>query len=170
MFTRFISHLAAAFTLTCLFAAASTASAQDDKHGRKYKAPAETAHIVVLVLKASNGKPVPNAAVIFHPIDKDGKDQGAMDIKSDPEGKATLDLIPVGSTLRLQVLATGFAPYGGDYDIPVNTKDITVKLVSPRAQVSAYEDTTGKAAPDARGIQQKATPTTTPAPAPAPKQ
>ncbi len=53
-------------------AAPRIAGAQDDqpeKHGRKYKAPPETAHIEVTVLKGFNKKPIMNAAVIFHPID-----------------------------------------------------------------------------------------------------
>jgi hypothetical protein len=38
------------------------ASAQDHSRGRKYKSPPETSHIEVEVLRASNGKPISNAA------------------------------------------------------------------------------------------------------------
>ena len=62
-----------------------------DPRGRKYKAPPETAHIVVQITKATNGKPVVNAAVVFHPI-KDGKDEGNLEVKTDPDGKTSYEL------------------------------------------------------------------------------
>src|SRR5271154_2910312 len=108
-----------------------------DPRGRKYKAPPETAHIVVQVTKASNGKPVENASVVFHPI-KDGKDEGNLEIKSDPDGKAAIDVIPIGSQVTVQIFADGFATYAQDYTLTDPAKDIHVKLQRPRAQVSSY--------------------------------
>lgn len=105
--------------------------------GRKYKPPPETATIKVTVLRGTNGKPVPNAAVIFHPI-KDGNDDGALEMKSDHDGQVKIDVIPVGDTVRLQVIADGWRTYGQDYQIDANQKDIVVKLQRPSAQVSAY--------------------------------
>src|SRR5271168_1536852 len=84
------------------------------KHGRKYKPPPETSHIEVLVLKGFNKKPIMNAAVIFHPI-KDGVDEGTLEVKSDPDGKAIIDVIPMGSQVRVQVIANGFATYAEDF-------------------------------------------------------
>ncbi len=55
--------------------------------GRKYKAPPATSRIEVQVTKKFNGKPIPNAAVVFNPT-KDGKDLGNLEVKTDPEGKA----------------------------------------------------------------------------------
>ena len=47
------------------------------QRGRKYVPPPPTANIKVTVLRSTDGKPVNDASVIFHPI-KNGKDEGAM--------------------------------------------------------------------------------------------
>ena len=86
------------------------------KHGRKYKAPPDTSHVEVIVTRHSNGKPIVNAAVVFNPS-KDGKDEGNLEVKTDPEGKAIIDVIPTGSTVRIQIIAHGYATYAEDYVI-----------------------------------------------------
>jgi hypothetical protein len=130
------------------------ANAQDDHaRGRKYKAPPETSHIVVDVTKASNGKVIVNAAVIFHPT-KDGKDEGNLEVKTDPEGKATIDVIPIGSTVTVQVIANGFATFAQDYTIEGAQKQIDIKMIKPRAQMSAYTDNAGKDATVKPGVQE----------------
>ena len=124
-----------------LFAATVSAPlfAQDAQHrGRKYTPPPPTAKITVTVVKASNGKPVENAAVVFHPI-KNGKDQGGLELKSNEEGRVSIDVIPVGSNVRLQIIANGFQTFGEDYDISTDSKDIAVKLKPPDKQYSIYE-------------------------------
>ncbi|MEO8869341.1 MAG: hypothetical protein ABI357_00770 [Granulicella sp.] len=130
---------------------------QDDaapqRRGRKYKAPPETSHIVVTVVKASNGKPVVNAGVVFHPM-KDGKDDGNLEIKTDPDGKATIDVIPTGSDLRVQVIASGFATFGEDYKVDSATKEIAIELLPPRAQVSAYTENENKPSQRKAGVQE----------------
>jgi len=159
------------FTLLCASLAPLTLCAigQDHGRGRKYKAPPETAHIEVEVLRSSNGKPIPNAAVIFNP-EKDGKSEGNLEVKTGPDGKATIDVIPVGSTLRVQVIAEGFATYAEDYPVPESKKEISIKMIRPRAQVSTYVDNTGKAAERQPGVQEPirpkpaTAPTTTPVP------
>jgi len=113
--------------------------AQEHGRGRKYKPPPPTSKITVTVTKATNGKPVENAAVVFHPIDKDGKDEGGMELKTDENGQATLNVIPIGDTLRLQVIATGFQTFGNDYPVTTDSKDISVKLRHPARQYSIYE-------------------------------
>jgi hypothetical protein len=113
-------------------------SAQDVKRGRKYNPPPPTCKITVTVTKATNGKPVENAGVIFHPI-KNGKDEGNMELKTNEEGKAVLDVVPVGDTVRLQIIASGFQTFGADYQIDQATKDIEVKLLRPGKQYSIYE-------------------------------
>ncbi len=113
---------------------------QQERHGRKYKSPPAAAHIEVTVIKAANGKPVANAAVIFHPLDEGNKDSGNMEIKTNHDGLATLDVIPVGDTILLQVIADGFQTYGENYKIDGDTKQIVVKLNRPVAQYSAYTD------------------------------
>src|SRR5271170_6557242 len=66
----------------------SVANAQDNtKRGRKYKAPPPTSHVEVTVTRASNGKPVENASVIFHPL-VNGKNSGNMELKTNDDGKA----------------------------------------------------------------------------------
>ncbi len=133
-----------------------SALAQDEKsrHGRKYKAPPVTSHIEVTVVKAFNGKPIQNAAVIFRPI-KDGKDEGNLEVKTDPEGKAIIDVISTGSEVRVQVIANGYATFGEDYLVDTATKEIAVSMVRPQAQVSAY---TGKTEERKVGVQEPAKP------------
>jgi len=113
-------------------------SAQESKRGRKYTPPPPTCKITVTVTKATNGKPVENAGVVFHPI-KNGKDEGNMELKTNEEGKAVMDVIPIGDTVRLQIIADGFQTYGADYEIDAATKDINVKLNPPGRQYSIYE-------------------------------
>jgi hypothetical protein len=133
------------------------------KHGRKYKAPPETSHIEVLVTKGFNKKPIMNAAVIFHPI-KDGQDEGTLEVKSDPDGKAIIDVIPMGSQVRVQVIANGFATFAEDYTITESSKQILVSMIRPQAQVSTYVDNSGKPAQVQPGVQEPVRPKkTTPA-------
>ncbi len=148
-----------------------TVSAQDapQRRGRKYKAPADTSHIEVLVVKKSTGKPVVNAAVVFHPINQEGKDEGNMEVKTDPEGKATIDVIPTGSTVRVQVIANGFATYAKEYVVSDASQQISVALLKPQEQISAYEDNTGKASTRKAGVQEPVKADTQKQPATAPK-
>jgi hypothetical protein len=130
------------------------ASGQDSQHGRKYVPPPPPAHISVTVTKANNGKPVANAAVIFHPI-KNGKDGGNMEIKTNREGIATLDIMPVGDTFRLQVVADGFQTFGEDYTIDSSVKEIEVKMKKPVAQQSIYSTPPGSPATTTDGSSSK---------------
>ena len=149
------------------------AAAQDspERHGRKYKAPPATSHIEVTVLKKFNGKPISNAAVIFD-AKLDGKDQGNLEVKTDPDGKAIIDIIPTGSTVRVQVIATGFATYAEEYLVSEPSREITVAMIHPQEQVSSYQNNEGKAATRKPGVQEPIRPTKPPAkpaaPAPAP--
>ena len=111
---------------------------------RKYTAPPATATIKVTVLRSTNGKPIPNANVIFHPVEGD-KDKGALELKSDEDGKVTIDVIPIGDTVRLQVIAEGWKTYGEDYKIDTDSKEIVVKMKRPTEQYSLYGDGHGTA-------------------------
>jgi len=62
-----------------------------------------------------------------------------MELKTNPEGKASFDGIPYGM-LRVQVLAPGFQTYGEDYDIEKAKTEITIKLKRPQGQYSVYDD------------------------------
>jgi hypothetical protein len=136
----------------------SVANAQDNtKRGRKYKAPQPTSHVEVTVTRASNGKPVENASVIFHPL-VNGKDSGNMELKTNDDGKAIIDLLEVGSNVRLQIIKSGFQTYGEDYKVDKETMSIEVKLNRPAEQYSTYKHAADAAAAD------KAKDTTAPKP------
>jgi hypothetical protein len=146
--------------------------AQDSSHrGRKYKAPPATSHIEVTVVKKFNGKPISNAAVVFN-SSLDGKDEGNLEVKTDPDGKAIIDVIPTGSTVRVQVIATGFATYAGEYLVDQSSREIAVSMLRPQEQVSSYQDNQGKTATRKPGLQEpiRSKPATKPAsPPPAPQ-
>ena len=151
-----------AFCLTAAIVPAH-ARAQDgdstpEKHGRKYKAPPETSRIEIDVIRAANKKPIVNAAVVFHPV-KDGKDAGSLEVKTDPEGKAVIDVIPTGSDVLVQVIADGFATYAQSYVINESSRTILVSMVRPRAQVSTYTDNSGKPSTIQPGVQEPVRPT-----------
>ena len=114
------------------------AQAQDAKRGRKYKDPPPVAHIAVSVTRASNGKPVENAAVIFHTF-HEGKDQGNMEIKTDEDGKASLDVIPIGDQVQVQVFKSGFQTYGETFTNDSATRELAIKVKPPSGQYSIYQ-------------------------------
>ncbi|HMK28604.1 MAG TPA: carboxypeptidase-like regulatory domain-containing protein [Terriglobales bacterium] len=102
--------------------------------------PSESCNVSFKVLRASNGKPVRNAAVVLHPVSKKGKQEsGGIELKTDVDGNASFDGVPYGK-LRIQVLAHGFQTFGEDYDINQPTKIIEVKLNPPQKEYSIYED------------------------------
>jgi hypothetical protein len=92
-------------------------SAQDtDKRGRKFKAPPATARVEITILRDFNSKPIENAAVVFHPMEGE-RDKGNMELKTNEDGKTVIDVLPMGDTVRLQVIAKGFQTYGQDFKI-----------------------------------------------------
>ncbi|HLK31806.1 MAG TPA: carboxypeptidase-like regulatory domain-containing protein [Terriglobales bacterium] len=92
-----------------------------------------------LVLKATTGKPVRNAAVVLHEVDEKGhQSKGGYELKTDLDGKTSFDGVPYGK-LRVQVLAPGFQTFGQDYDIDQPVHEITIKLNPPRKQYSVYD-------------------------------
>ena len=117
--------------------------AQDDGHdtgrGRKYKAPPPVSHIAVTVTRASNGKPVENAAVVFHTV-HEGKDQGNMELKTNEDGKAILDLIPIGDEVRIQVFKSGFQTYGETFTNDQAARVFDIKVKPPTGQYSTYRN------------------------------
>jgi hypothetical protein len=141
-------------TLFLMIVSTVFAFAQQDRRGRKYKAPPPTMKIDISVLRASNGKPIPNAAVIFHPVNDKGQVEGAMELKTDLEGKTSLDVIPIGSTVRLQIIANGFQTFGNDYVANADAKEITIKMERPKAQYSIYK---GNATGDQSGQAEEKT-------------
>ena len=93
-----------------------------------------------VVVRDYNGKPVRNAAVVLHPVNRKGKQsRGGLELKTDGEGRTNIDGIPYGP-LRVQVLAQGFQTFGEDYKIDKAEMEITVKLKRPGGQYSIYEN------------------------------
>jgi len=112
----------------------STALYAGDK---KDEGPQSSVNFVVL--KDESGKPVRNAAVVLHPVGKNGKQgKGGFELKTDPEGKTHFDGIPYGK-LRIQVIAPGFQTFGDDFDINTAEQVITIRLKRPQSQYSIYE-------------------------------
>jgi hypothetical protein len=153
------------FATCLLFAFASSTAlsvslrAQDDdngkpeQHGRKYKAPPDTSHIEVTVIKGFNKKPIDGAHVVFSPS-KNGVDEGSLELKTHPDGKAIIDVIPTGSKVRIQVIADGFATYAEDYVVNEPSRAITIAMIRPRAQISTYLDNEGKPSQMQPGVQE----------------
>jgi hypothetical protein len=109
-----------------------------------------------VVVRDYNGKPVRNAAVVLHPVNRKGKQsRGGLELKTDGEGRANIDGIPYGP-LRVQVLAPGFQTFGEDYKIDKAETVITVKLKRPGGQYSVYENHgDAKKADDKKPSEQK---------------
>jgi hypothetical protein len=117
------------------------AQQDDSHHGRKYKVPPQSCRIEVTVVRDYNGKPIADAHVIFHPIEGD-KDKGALELKTNEDGKALIDVIPIGDTVTLQVIANGFQTYGQIYKIDKLSMSMEVRLSRPAQQYSVYKNPT----------------------------
>jgi hypothetical protein len=139
--------------LAMVVAVSLAAGAQQEQHGRKFKPLPPTAHVVVTVEKSFNGKPLENAAVIFHSM-LNGKEDANLEMKTDPDGKATIDLLEVGAHVTVQVIARGFNTFAMDFDVTADGKEVLVKLERPQSQVSTYVDNTGKPAQVTPGVQE----------------
>ena len=107
-----------------------------------------TASLRVVVLRDADGKPVRNAQVVLHPVNRKGKQtKGEMDLKTDADGRAIVDAIPYG-TLQVQVMAKGFQTFGEDYEVKQPELEVTVKLKRAGGQYSIYENHDEKKAPE----------------------
>jgi hypothetical protein len=122
-----------------LLAFIGTFALAKDKKKKKDK-DGDAATLNFLVVKASNGKPVRNAAVILHEVDERGHQaKGGFELKTDLDGKTSFDGAPYGK-LRIQVLASGLQTFGQDYEINQPVQDITIKMNPPQKQYSVYDD------------------------------
>ena len=123
-----------------LLTAVAMAQDEDDQY----------AAVSFLVVRDYNGKPVKNASVIMHPVNRKGKqERSGFQLKTNSDGKTNFDGVPYGM-LRVQVLAPGFQTYGEDYDVNKPQIDITIKLKRPQGQYSVYDDH-----PEAKKDEQK---------------
>ncbi|HEX6907538.1 MAG TPA: carboxypeptidase-like regulatory domain-containing protein [Terriglobales bacterium] len=126
-----------ALAVLALLAVFATLSLAKDKKKKKEKN--EDATINFLVVRASNGKPVRNAAVVLHEVDERGhQSKGGYELKTDLDGKTSFDGAPYGK-LRVQVLAPGLQTFGQDYDISQPVHDLTIKMNPPQKQYSVYD-------------------------------
>jgi hypothetical protein len=111
---------------------AGLAWAQDDE--------GPTSNLKFVVVRDTDGKPVRNAEIVLHPVKRKGKqDKGEMELKTDAEGKTSIERIPYGP-LRVQVLAPHFQTFGDDYEIKKAEMEFTVKLKHPGGQYSIYDE------------------------------
>jgi hypothetical protein len=119
-------------TFAVLLIAVGLGWAQDDED------EGPLSNLSFVVLKDYNGKPVRNAAVVLHPVKKNGdQTKGGMELKTDDDGRTHIDGIPYGP-LRIQVLVPGFQTFGEDYKIDKPELEITVRLKKPKGQYSTY--------------------------------
>lgn len=114
--------------------------AQEDRRGRKYKAPPPTTRIDVTVVRADDKHPINDAAVVFHPVDKDGHDEGNMELKTNEDGKTYIDVIETGSRVLVQVIAHGYQTYGKIYEADKPEIALTIPLHRPVPQYSIYKN------------------------------
>lgn len=135
---RILAMAAAMFALT--LGLTSLTAAQDEE--------GPMASVRVVVVRDASGKPVKNAQVVLHPVNRKGKaTRGEIDLKTDENGRAGVDGIPYGA-IELQVLAPGFQTFGEDYEVKQAEVEITVRLKRPGEQYSIYENHDDKKAPD----------------------
>lgn len=140
MFDRISPRFCLLFAFFVLVFGSIVLSAQDDsQHMRKYKAPPAAAHIEVTVVKDFNGKPITDAHVIFHPIQGD-KDEGYLELKTNEDGRAIIDVLPIGDTVRMQIIATGYQTYGQDYKVDKAEMSMEIRMKRPGGQYSIYKD------------------------------
>jgi len=124
--------------LVALLASTQILSAQSSGgRGRKYKMPPPTSRVEITVLRDSDGKPIENAAVIFHPMEG-GKDSGNMELKSNEEGKALIDVLETGVQVRLQIIAKGFQTYGEEFKLDQTSMAKEIRMKRPGGQYSIY--------------------------------
>ena len=121
---------------------------------RKTKVPPPSSRIEISVVRDADGKPVEHAAVIFHPILGD-RDNGVMELKTNEDGKAMVDVIPIGDTVRLQIIAKGFKTYGGDFEVDRPEISMEIRMKRPGGQYSIYGN---KAKPAEDGTKKSAEP------------
>ena len=68
------------------------------------------------------------------------KDKGNMELKTNEDGKAVIDVMPIGDTVRLQIIAKGFQTFGDDYKIDKDQLAIEVRMKRPGEQYSIYKN------------------------------
>lgn len=99
----------------------------------------KSATLQFLVIKDENGKPVRNAEIVLHGVDKHGKQRSdGLELKTHEDGRAEIGGIPFGK-IRVQVVAHGLRTFGEDYDINQPNHEITIKMQKPQDQYTIYK-------------------------------
>jgi hypothetical protein len=99
----------------------------------------KSATLQFLVIKDENGKPVRNAEIVLHGVDKHGKQKSdGLELKTHEDGRAEIGGIPFGK-IRVQVIAHGLRTFGEDYDISQTNHEITIKMQKPQDQYTIYK-------------------------------
>ena len=97
------------------------------------------ATVTVTVLRAADGKPLKNAAVVFHPTPWGITQEGNMELKTNDEGVGEdHHHARRGPQVLVQVIMQGYRTFGQKYDVPGAEKAITIKLLPPDQQYSIY--------------------------------
>jgi hypothetical protein len=136
MFRRSLIQLSIFVAVFGLLVSSLGAYGQDaSKRGRKFKPQPPASRVEVTVLRDVNGKPIENAAVVFHLVG----DKGNMELKTNEDGKAMIDVLETGSKVRLQVIAKGFQTYGEDYVLDQPSMAFEIKMKRPGEQYSIYK-------------------------------
>jgi hypothetical protein len=125
-----IRLILASLTIACLTLTAHAGKKPSDKP--------PTASMNMTVVRDANGKPVKNAEVVLHMVEKGKQRQEGLELKTHDDGKAEASGIPYG-TWRIQVIAPGFKTYGQDFVVNQPTHEITIKLTKPSDQISIYK-------------------------------
>ncbi len=129
-----VRSLLAAFVVLVLVCVSSASGKKDDH---------PESEVNFTVLKDDTGKPIRNAAVVLHPVNKKGKQLSAgFELKTDADGKTHFDGVPYG-VLRIQVIAHGFQSFGDDFTIGQPTQEITIRLKRASNQYSIYDNHDG---------------------------
>jgi hypothetical protein len=99
----------------------------------------KSATLQFVVVKDENGKPVRNAEIVLHAVDKHGKQHSdGLELKTHEDGKAQIGGISYGK-IRVQVIAHGLRTFGEDYDINQPSHEITIKMQKPQEQLTIYK-------------------------------
>ncbi len=62
-----------------------------------------------------------------------------MEIKTDEQGRAVLDVIPIGDQVQVQIVKTGFQTYGETFSNDQPTRELLIKVKPPTGQYSTYQ-------------------------------
>ena len=98
------------------------------------------ANLNFLVVKDTNGKPLRNALIVLHPVDKKGKPgRSGPNLKTDLEGKTRYEGVPYGQ-LNVQCIVGGFQTFGENFDINQPEMQISIRMKPPAEQITIYGD------------------------------